>query len=40
MMIKRALFQGMKNMLEFMDEKTSDKQFYFGTDDFDHVWKN
>lgn len=26
-------------MLEYMDEKTSDKQFYFGTDDFDHVWE-
>ncbi|WP_147564904.1 LlaJI family restriction endonuclease [Clostridium tyrobutyricum] len=36
---KRALFQSMKNMLEYMDEKTSDKQFYFGTDDFDHVWE-
>ena len=36
---KRALFQGMKDMLECMDEKTSDKQFYFGTDDFDHVWE-
>lgn len=29
----------MKDMLQFMDEKTSDKQFYFGTDDFDHVWE-
>lgn len=36
---KRALFKGMKDMLEYMDEKTSDKQFYFGTDDFDHVWE-
>lgn len=36
---KRALFQGMKDMLEYMDEKTSEKQFYFGTDDFDHVWE-
>lgn len=36
---KKSLFQGMKDMLEFMDEKTSDKQFYFGTDDFDHVWE-
>ena len=36
---KRALFRGMKNMLEYMDEKTSEKQFYFGTDDFDHVWE-
>jgi len=36
---KKRLFQGMKDMLEYMDEKTSDKQFYFGTDDFDHVWE-
>lgn len=36
---KRALFQGMKDMLEYMDEKTSDKQFYFGTDNFDYVWE-
>lgn len=35
---KRVLFQAMKDMLEFMNEKTSDKQFYFGTDNFDHVW--
>lgn len=34
---KKRLFQGMRDMLEYMDEKTSDKQFYFGTDDFDHV---
>ena len=36
---KRNLFQAMKDMLEYMDEKTSDRQFYFGTDDFDHVWE-
>ena len=36
---KKRLFQGMRDMLEYMDEKTSDKQFYFGTDDFDHVWE-
>lgn len=36
---KKVLFRGMKDMLEHMDEKTSDKQFYFGTDDFDHVWE-
>ena len=36
---KKSLFQGMKDMLEYMDEKTSDKQFYFGTDDLDHVWE-
>ena len=36
---KRSLFQAMKNMLLYMDEKTSDNQFYFGTDDFDRVWE-
>lgn len=36
---KRNLFQAMKDMLKYMDEKTSDRQFYFGTDDFDHVWE-
>lgn len=36
---KKSLFRSMNDMLEYMDEKTSDKQFYFGTDDFDHVWE-
>lgn len=36
---KRNLFQAMLNMLEYMDEKTSEHTFYFGTDDFDHVWE-
>ena len=36
---KKTLFQSMRDMLEYMDEKTSEKQFYFGTDDFDHVWE-
>ena len=36
---KRRLFQAMKDMLLYMDEKTSDKQFYFGTDNFDRVWE-
>lgn len=36
---KRMLFQAMKDMLEYMDEKTSYRQFYFGTDNFDHVWE-
>ena len=36
---KRTLFQAMLNMLQYMDEKTSEKQFYFGTDNFDHVWE-
>ncbi len=36
---KRKLFQAMKDMLRFMDEKTSERQFYFGTDGFDRVWE-
>lgn len=36
---KKSLFRGMKDMLEYMDEQTSDKQFYFGTDNFDRVWE-
>lgn len=36
---KRNLFQGMLDMLEYMDEKTTEHTFYFGTDDFDHVWE-
>lgn len=35
---KRQLFQAMRDMLLFMDEETSERQVYFGTDDFDHVW--
>ncbi len=36
---KKTLFQSMKRMLDFIDEQTSERQFYFGTDDFDHVWE-
>lgn len=36
---RKTLFQNMKDMLEYLDEKTSDKRFYFGTDNFDHVWE-
>lgn len=36
---KRVLFQAMKDMLMYMDEETSEKQFYFGTDNFDRVWE-
>lgn len=36
---KRRLFQAMLDMLQYMDEKTSEKHFYFGTDNFDHVWE-
>lgn len=36
---RRSLFQAMKDMLEFMDENIEDKQLYFGTDNFEHVWE-
>lgn len=36
---KRMLFQGMKDMLEYMDEETSDRAFYYGVDDFKGVWE-
>ncbi len=36
---KKILFQSMKRMLDFIDEETTERQFYFGTDDFDHVWE-
>lgn len=35
----KALFKAMIDVLKFIDEKTSDKQFYFGTDYFEHVWE-
>ena len=36
---KRALFQAMKDMLQFMDEGAPGRQLYFGTDAFDYVWE-
>ena len=36
---KRKLFKSMLDMLNYLDEKTSELQFYFGTEDFDHVWE-
>lgn len=35
----KRLFQSMIAMLEYMDEKTREKQFYFGTDRFEYVWE-
>lgn len=35
----KRLFKAMKDMLEYVDEKTSEKQFYFGTDHFEGVWE-
>lgn len=36
---KKSLFQGMLDMLEFIDEETSEKDIYFGTDNFEFVWE-
>ena len=35
----KLLFQSMIAMLEYLDEPTHDKQFYFGTDRFEYVWE-
>ena len=36
---KKNLFRSMKDMLEYIGETNSDKDFYFGTDNFDYVWE-
>ena len=33
------MFQSMIAMIEYLDEQTNDKQFYFGTDRFEYVWE-
>lgn len=35
----KRLFLSMIAMIEYMDEKTKEKQFYFGTDRFEYVWE-
>ena len=35
----KRLFAAMISMIEYMDEKTKDKRFYFGTDRFEYVWE-
>ncbi|URZ00279.1 LlaJI family restriction endonuclease [Clostridium felsineum] len=35
----KRLFKAMKDMLQYIDKETSDKQFYFGTDYFEIVWE-
>ena len=36
---EQELFRAMKNMLEYMDEKNLDKQYFFGTDYFERIWE-
>lgn len=35
----KRLFSSMISMIEYLDEKTKEKQFYFGTDRFEYVWE-
>lgn len=35
----KRLFSAMISMIEYMDEKAKEKQFYFGTDRFEYVWE-
>ena len=35
----KRLFRSMIAMIEYMDDRTIDKQFYFGTDRFETVWE-
>ena len=35
----KRLFSAMISMLNYIDEQTSQKQFYFGTDSFEYVWE-
>lgn len=35
----KNLFKSMIAMIEFIDIKTTDKRFYFGTDKFENVWE-
>jgi hypothetical protein len=37
--VDKALFRSMIAMIEFNDRKSTDKQFYFGTDKFETVWE-
>lgn len=37
--VEQELFGAMKSMLEYVDKKNTDTQYFFGTDDFDHVWE-
>lgn len=37
--VEQELFSAMKAMLIYMDEKTYDKQYFFGTDFFERIWE-
>ncbi|MCM1556726.1 MAG: LlaJI family restriction endonuclease [Anaeroplasma bactoclasticum] len=35
----KRLFKSMLAMIEFIDDRVLDKQFYFGTDNFEYIWE-
>lgn len=37
--VEQELFGAMKSMLTYIDDKSAEKQYYFGTDYFDRVWE-
>lgn len=37
--VEQELFTAMRDMLLYKDEKGEDKQFFFGTDNFEQVWE-
>ena len=37
--LEQALFSSMRAMLLYMDERTSEKRYFFGTDFFERVWE-
>ena len=37
--VEQELFRAMKDMLEYYDKKTQERQYFFGTDHFDKVWE-
>lgn len=37
--VEQELFTAMRDMLKYIDERSSDKQYFFGTDFFENVWE-
>lgn len=37
--VEQDLFTAMRDMLVYIDERSSDKQYFFGTDFFENVWE-
>ena len=37
--VEQELFSAMVSMLKYIDEKSSEKQYFFGTDFFERIWE-